>query len=144
MQSVTIRRGFRRTKNGCHFAAIVEKGSLQFLDRHPQASYEGRRNGFETYSLTVSKGTLWLEFIKDNVTEMVLVRRAGNSTPIQGFSSFHGARAWMEQRFPCRPGMVSPMAAGSGRCPAQSGPLPSSLRLWGEARTTNTRCTLTL
>jgi hypothetical protein len=101
MQSVTIRRGFRRTKKGCHFAAIVEKGSLQFLDQHPQASYEGRRNGFETYSLTVSRGTLWLEFIKDDRTEMVLVRRAGNSTPIQGFSSFKLARSWVKQRCSC-------------------------------------------
>lgn len=97
MQSVTIRRGLCRTKNGCHFAAIVEKGSLQFLDQHPQASYEGRRNGFEMYSLTICEGTLWLEFIKDDRTEMVLVRRAGNSTPIQGFSSFKLARTWVEQ-----------------------------------------------
>jgi len=116
VQSVTIRRGFRRTKNGCPFAAIVEKGGLHFLDQHSQARYEGRRNGFETYSLTASRGTLWLEFIKDNGTEMVLVRRAGNSTPIQGFSSFQGARAWMEQRFPCRPATVNPMAAASGLC----------------------------
>jgi len=143
MPSVTIRRGFRRTKNGCHFAAIVEKGSLQFLDGHPQASYEGRRNGFETYSLTVPKGTLWLEFIKDNGTEMVLVRKAGNSTPIQGFSSFKGARAWMEQRFPCRPAVVNPMAAASGLCPAESWPLPSSLRVCGETWTAKTRCMLT-
>ena len=143
MQSVTISRGFRRTKNGCPFAAIVEKGSVQFLDGHPRASYEGRRNGFETYSLTIPKGTQWLEFIKDNGTEMVLVRRAGNSTPIQGFSSFKGARAWMEQRFPCRPARVKPMAAASGLCPAESGPLPSSLHLCGETWTANTRCILT-
>ena len=143
MQSVTIRRGFRRTKNGCHFAAIVEKGSLQFLDGHPQASYEGRRNGLETYALTMPKGTLWLEFIKHKGTEMVLVRRAGNSTPIQGFSSFKGARAWMEQRFPCRPATVNPMAAASGLCPAESWPLPSSLGVCGETWTANTRCILT-
>jgi hypothetical protein len=101
MESVTIRRGFRRTKNGCHFAAIVEKGGLHFLDQHPQARYEGRRNGFERYSLTIPKGTLWLEFIKDNGTEMVLVRRAGNSTPIQGFFSFKLARSWAKQRCSC-------------------------------------------
>jgi hypothetical protein len=124
MESVTVRKGFRRTKKGCHFAAIMEKGSLQFLDRHRQARYEGRRNGFETYSLTIPKGTLWLEFIKDDRTEMVLVRRAGSSTPIQGFSSFRGARIWMEQRFPCRPATVNPMGAASGLCPAESGPLP--------------------
>ena len=110
MQSVAIRRGFRRTANGCHFAAIVEKGSLQFLDGYPQASYEGRRNGFETYSLTVPKGTLWLEFIKDNGTEMVLVRRAGHSTPVQGFSSFKLARSWVKQR--CSWG--SALALGNG------------------------------
>jgi hypothetical protein len=143
MQSVTIRRGFRRTKNGCHFAAIVEKGGLRFLDQHPQTSYEGRRNGLETYSLAVPKGTLWLEFIKDNGTEMVLVRKAGKGTPIQGFSSFKLARAWMEQRLPFRPATVNPMAAASGLCPAESGPLPSSLRLCGEAWTPDTRCILT-
>jgi hypothetical protein len=110
MQSVTIRRGFRRTKNGCHFAAIVEKGSLQFLDGHPQASYEGRRNGFDTYSLAVPKGTLWLEFIKEDRTEMVLVRRAGHSTPIQGFSSFKLARSWVKQRCSCG----SALALGNG------------------------------
>ena len=106
MQTVTIRRGFRRTKNGCHFAAIVENGGLQFLDRHPQASYEGRRNGFEMYSLTICEGTLWLEFIKDDRTEVALVRRAGNSIPIQGFSSFKQARTWAEQCFSYRPAMA--------------------------------------
>jgi len=106
MQNVTVRRGFFRTKNGCYFAAIVENGNLQFFDRHPQASYEGRRNGCEMYSVTVSKGTLWLEFIKDEGTEVVLVRRAGNSIPIQGFFSFKLARTWVEQRFSYGPAMA--------------------------------------
>ena len=110
MQNVTIRRGFRHTKNGCHFAAIVENGSLQFLDGHPQASYEGRRNGLDMYSLTVPKGTLWLEFIKEDHSEMVLVRKAGKGTPIQGFSSFKGARAWVKQRCSCG----SALALGNG------------------------------
>jgi len=98
VRDVIVRTAFCCTKKGCHFAAIVEKGCLQFLDGHPQASYEGRRNGFETYSLTVPRGTLWLEFIKDDRTEMVLVRRAGNSTPVQGFASFRLARNWVRQR----------------------------------------------
>lgn len=121
MQSVTIRRGFRRTKKGCHFAAIVENGGLQFLDGHPQASYEGRRNGFETYSLAVPKGTLWLEFIKDDRTEMVLVRRAGNSTPIQGFSSFGLARRWVQRLSSQGPELVSSAAVeGDGQVGDQS------------------------
>ncbi len=99
MQSVAIKGGFSCTKNGCQFAAIVENGSLRFLDRHPQATYEGRRNGVETYSLTIGQGTLWLEFIKDDGVEMVLVRRAGHSIPVQGFCSFRLAQAWVEQRF---------------------------------------------
>jgi len=110
MESVAIKRGFCCTKKGCHFAAIVEKGGLQFLDGHPQATYEGRRNGFEMYSLTICEGTLWLEFIKDDRVEMVLVRRAGNSIPIEGFSSFKLARSWVKERCSCG----SALALGNG------------------------------
>ena len=78
--------------------AVLENGGLRLPDAHPQASYQGRRNGYETYSLTVPKGTLWLEFTRDGGVETVVVGRAGSRIPLQGFSSFRLARNWVRGR----------------------------------------------
>jgi hypothetical protein len=98
MPSVAIKSGFCWANNVCRFAAIIEKGDFQFLDQCPEATYEGPLDGYDTFSLVVPKGSLWLQFFKDDGMEMVLVRRAGRSTPVQGFASFQLARSWVQQR----------------------------------------------
>jgi hypothetical protein len=97
MPSVAIEGSFCCTRNGCQFAAVVENGSLLFLDRHPRASYEGRNDGIARYSLAIGEGTPWLEFIKDDSIQMAVVRRAGNRRPVQCFSSFRLAEAWVQE-----------------------------------------------
>jgi hypothetical protein len=101
MPCVAIKGSFCSTRNGCQFAAVVENGSLLFLDRHPRASYEGRNNGFEMYSLAIGEGTPWLEFFKEDGVQMAVVRRAGNRRPVLCFCSFRLAQTWVQERLSC-------------------------------------------